>query len=95
MFAKKYAEEYNISFNGSKSRLLLFKGRQCKISNRGIIVNGVLLNMSESAVLGHHVCTYDKDRIVTARKLFFWMSFNLFMSDYAYMYSFLKGQLFE
>ncbi len=24
---EKYAEEYNISFNGSKSRLLLFKGR--------------------------------------------------------------------
>ncbi len=26
---EKYAEEYNISFNGGKSRLLLFKGRQC------------------------------------------------------------------
>ncbi len=25
-----YPEEYNIKFNGSKSRLLLFKGKQCK-----------------------------------------------------------------
>ncbi len=69
---EKYAEEYNISFNGSKSRVLCFKGRQCKISNRGIIVNDVLLNMSESAVhLGHHVCTNDKDHIVTVAKTVF------------------------
>ncbi len=40
---KTYAEEY-ISFNGSKSRLLLFMGRQCKFSNRAIFVNVVLLN---------------------------------------------------
>ncbi len=54
---EKYAEEYNINFNNSKSRLLLFKVRRCKVSNRGIIVNGVLLNMSELAVhLEHHVC---------------------------------------
>ncbi len=66
---EKYAEEYNISFNGSKSSVLFFKGRKCKVSNRGIIVNGVLLNMSELAVhLVHHVCTIDKDRIVTAAK---------------------------
>ncbi len=92
---EKYAEEYNISFNGSKSRLLLFKGRQSKVSNRSIIVNGVLLNMSESTVhLGHHVCINDKDHIVTAAKAIFWRSFNLFMSDYGHIYSFLKGQLF-
>ncbi len=72
---QKYAEEYNISFNGSKSRLLLFKGRQYKVSNRGIIVNGVLLNMPESAVhLGHHACTNhfnDKDCIITVAKTAF------------------------
>ncbi len=28
---EKYAEEYNVTFNGSKSRLLLFKGMQCKV----------------------------------------------------------------
>ncbi len=92
---KKYVEEYNIGFNSSKNRLLPFKGRQCKVSNRGIIVNGVLLNMSQSAVdLGHHVCTNDKDHIVTAAKTICWRSFDLFMSDYGHIYSFLKGQLF-
>ncbi len=69
---EKYTKEYNISFNDSKSRLLLFKGRQCNVSNRGIFVNGVLLNMSQSAVhLGHHVCTNDKDCIVTAANAIF------------------------
>ncbi len=38
----KYEEEYRISFNGSKSRLLIFTGRQCQVSNRGIFVNDVL-----------------------------------------------------
>ncbi len=56
----------------SDSRLLLFMRRQCKVSNRAIFVNGVLLNMSESAVhLGHHVCANDKDHIVTAAKAAF------------------------
>ncbi len=92
---EKYTEEYNISFNGSKSRLLLFKGRQCKVSKRGIIMNDVLLNMSESAIhLGHRVCTNDKDHIVIVAKAIFWRSFNLFMSDYGHIYSFLNGQLF-
>ncbi len=55
-----------------KADYLSFKGSQCKVSIRGIIVNGVLLNMSESAVhLGHHVCINDRDRIVTAAKVIF------------------------
>ncbi len=28
---EKYAKEFNIQFSGSKSRLLLFKGRNCRI----------------------------------------------------------------
>ncbi len=36
---EKYAKEFNIKFNGSKSHLLLFKGRNCKISTRGVTVN--------------------------------------------------------
>ncbi len=48
----------------------------------------------ESAVhLGHYVCTYNKDCAVTAAKIGFWRSFNLFKSDYGHTYSFLKGQL--
>ncbi len=40
---ENYAEEYNIKFNGSKSRLLLFKDRQYKTSIKSLSVNGVAL----------------------------------------------------
>ncbi len=40
---ENYAEEYNIKFNGSKSRVLLFKGTQCKTSIKSLHVNGVAL----------------------------------------------------
>ncbi len=53
---------FNIKFNGSKSRLLLFKGRNCKILTRGVTV-------SETAVhLGHHMSTKDKECTVNAAK---------------------------
>ncbi len=59
---EKYAKEFNIKFNGSKSHLLLFKGRNCKISTRGVTVNGVSLTVSETAIhLGHHMSTNDKE----------------------------------
>ncbi len=77
---EKYAKEFNIKFNRSKSRLLLFKGR---ISTRGVTVNGVSLTVSERAVhLGHHMSTKDKECTVNAAKNSFWRSFNLFISDY-------------
>ncbi len=36
-----YADEYNIKFNCSKSCMLLFKGRQCKESQKMLIIDGV------------------------------------------------------
>ncbi len=93
---EKYAKEFNIKFNGSKSCLLLFKGRNCKISTRGVTVNGVSLTVSETAVhLGHHMSTKDKECIINAAKNSFWRSFNLFISDYGHIYSFLKKLLFR
>ncbi len=86
---EKYAKKFNIKFNGSKGRLLLFKGRNCKISTRGVTVNDVSLTVSEIAVhLDHHMSTKDKD--VNAAKNSFWRSFNLFISDYGDIYSFKK-----
>ncbi len=59
----------NIKFNGSKSHLLSFKGRNCKISTRGVTVNGLSLNVSETAVhLGHHMSAKDKECTVNATK---------------------------
>ncbi len=82
---EKYAKEFNIKFNGSKSCLLLFKGRNCKMLTRGVTVNGV----SETAVHhDHHMSTKDKECTVNAAKNIFWRSFNLFISDYGHIYSF-------
>ncbi len=57
---ENYAVEYNIKFNGSKSRLLLFKGRQCKTSIKSLLVNGVALQCVDSVMdLGHSVSSND------------------------------------
>ncbi len=59
-----YTEEYYIKFNGSKSCMLLFKGRQCKDSQRMPIIDGVTIHCSESVCdLGCNVSTNDKDSI--------------------------------
>ncbi len=92
---EKYAKEFNIKFNGSKSCLLLFKEKNCKILLRGVTVNGVSLTVSETAVhLGHHMSTKDKECTVNAAKNSFWRFFNLFISDYGHIYPFLKKMSF-
>ncbi len=56
-----YANEFNIKFNGSICHLLLFKGANCKILTKGVIVNGESLNAADTAVhLGHHMLTKEK-----------------------------------
>ncbi len=86
-----YAGEYNIKFNGSKSHMLLFKGRQCKDSKRTLIIDGVTIHCSESVCdLDHNISTNDKDGIAKSAKASFWRSFNLFRSDLGHFYSFYK-----
>ncbi len=54
-------------------------------------IPGVSLTVSETAVhLGHHMSTKDKEFTVNAAKNSFGRSFNLFISDYGHIYSFLK-----
>ncbi len=72
----EYADKYNIKFNCSKSHMLLFKGRQCKDSQRTLIIDGVTLrhtiHCSESdSDLGHNVSTNDKDNIAKSAKASF------------------------
>ncbi len=54
---KNYAEEYNIKFNGSKSRLHLFKGRQCKTCIKSLHVNGVSPPMCKFCY-GSRACSF-------------------------------------
>ncbi len=55
-----YADEYNIKFKGSKSCILLFKGRQCKNSQRTLSIDEVTIHCSESVSdLGYNVSISD------------------------------------
>ncbi len=91
-----YADEYNINVNGSKSHMLLFKGRQCKDSQRTLIIDEVTIHCSESVSnLGHNVSTNDKDSIAKSAKTSFWRRFNPFRCDLGHIYSFIKCKLFQ
>ncbi len=53
---------------------MFFKRRNSKISTRGVTVNGVSLNVVETAVhLGHHISTRDKECTVNAAKNNLWI----------------------
>ncbi len=86
---EKYANEFNIKFNRLKGRLHLSKRRNCTFSTKCVTLNGVSINVSETAVHhGHHMSTKDKASTVNVAKKGFWRCFNLFISDYGHIYSF-------
>ena len=93
---EKYASEFDILFNGSKSKLLFFKGRFSNGMESGIIVNGELVNISDNAVhLGHTISSSDRESISLIAKSSFWKSFNSFISNFGHTYSFIKCSLFK
>ncbi len=53
-----YAVEYDVKFNGSKSKYMLYIGRECAVFNTDIFVNGDKGEQVISAVhLGHKLST--------------------------------------
>ena len=77
---EKYASEFDILFNGSKSKLLFFKG---------III-------SDNAVhLGHTISSSDRKSISLTAKSSFWKSFNSFISNFGHTYSLIKCSLLK
>ena len=94
---EKYASEFDILFNGSKSsKLLLFKGRFSNGMKSGIMVNGEIVNISDDAVhLGHTISSSDRESISLTAKSSFWKSFNSFISNFGHTYSFIKCSLFK
>ena len=66
---EQYAAEFNILFNGSKSKLLFFKGRYASTITSGIMLNGEIVHISDNAVLlGHKNSTSDRDSMILAAK---------------------------
>ena len=62
-----YATEYDIIFNGSKSKY--FKGRSSTIVPSEVLVNGEIVAISDKTVhLGHTICTADREDITLAAK---------------------------
>ena len=54
---------FDFLFNGSKSKLLIFKGRCCNVSTLSIVVCGQLVEMSDKAVhLGNTITSNDRDK---------------------------------
>ena len=82
--------EFDILFNGSKSKLLFFKGRFSNGMESGIMVNEEIVNISDNAVhLGHTISSSDRESISLTAKSSFWKSFNSFISNFGHTYSFI------
>ena len=93
---EEYATEFDVTFNGKKSQLLFFRGRECVFSNLNIYVCGQLVDMCDSAThLGHFIASTDKKSIVKSAKSCFWGSFNIFMSDFGQLSYIVKCKLFN
>ena len=93
---EEYANEYNILFNGAKSQLLMFKGRNCKPVYGNVYVNGTVVEYSESAIhLGHQINVNDRDFGIRKGIANFWKSFNLFMSNFGHINCDTKIRLFH
>ena len=93
---EQYASEYDMLFNGSKSKLLFFKGRCCNVSTLGIVVCGQLVEMSDTAVhLGHTITSNDRDNITKSAKSSFWKSFNILIAEFGKLSPFVISKLFN
>ena len=77
-----YAAEYDIMFNGDKSKPLFFKSRSSVMMPSEILVNSQIIGVSEKAVhLGHTESTTDRDCITMAAKNNFLKCFNMFIAN--------------
>ena len=92
----QYASKYDILFNGSKSKLLFFKGRFCNVSTLSIIVCGQLVEMSDTAVhLGHTRTSNDRDNITKSTKSSDWKRFNISITEFDKLSPFVIRKLFN
>ncbi len=93
---EKYAEEYDIKFNGTKSKYMVYKGRNSVVHHEDVYVNGEKVEQVTTADhLGHRLSTTDKTSMITTAVSSFWKSFNPFMANFGCCYSVLKNKLFK
>ena len=92
----KYAVEYDIKFNASKSQLIIFRGRSGKIVHPEIQMNGDKIEVVSSVVhLGHilhdNIYKYDINKCVSD----FNRQSNIFLAKFKYASSHLRNFLFH
>ena len=91
-----YAADHDVIFNGPKSQFIVFRGRECKADNCHIMVNGIQLNNSSSAIhLGHRISSDDNESAISASVAQFWKAFNILRADFAILYPYLQCKLFK
>ena len=93
---QQYAHEYCVNFNGTKSRYLIFRGRNCKPYNRTVFFNDTKLYCAQDAVhLDHHISVVNKDSLVADATAKFWREYNMFMADFGHIKTNVKCNLFK
>ena len=94
--SENYVAEYDIMFNGDKSKLLFFKSRSSVMMPSEIMVNGQIVGVSKEAVhLGYIISTTDRDCITVAGNNNSWKCFNMFIAKLGQLYCGIKIKLFN
>ena len=85
---EQFARDYDITFNGSKSQLMFFKGRFSNGSACSFHGNRQYVEACKCAVhLGQSISSGDKTEIVKYAKISFCGSFNIFRADFGHISS--------
>ena len=93
---EKYASEFDIYFSGRKSELAIFKERLSNGLEPGVMVNRLMVNISDKAVhLGHTISSSDLERISMTAICSFYIGFINFTSVLDYTHHFIKCSLFK
>ena len=92
-----FANEYNVIFNGTKSKLLVFKGRECNLFNNiCVYINGKRVICSLDADhLGHKIASNDNESAVKSAMCNFWRQYNLFIVEFGNLCGDMKCKLFK
>ncbi len=93
---EKYAEEYDIKFNGTNSTYMVYEGRNRVVHHADVYVNGEKVEQVTTADhLDHRLSTTDKTSMITTAVSSFWKSFYLFMTNFGCCYSVVKNKHFK
>ncbi len=80
---EEFTKEYNVAFNGTKTKLLVFKGRECTLPNNKYVCVNSQRVVCEVEVdhIGRMISSEDKESNVKAGMCGFWRYYNLFIAE--------------